>query len=603
MQSSLPANSAVNVAVNSKLTLTFSEAVKGLSESGDNGCSGSIQIYKMGSNTCIRYTATSSDQVTFTVSPIFDFENATSYQVKITSGVTDTAGNAFSDTLLQFTTGNEQDSIAPSFSVTPSLSNKDEVQPGGFTVNLTLNEAATFFYVAVLNAAGQPSNEQVKAGKKQDNSSAELASSFSLQANSAGSKEEASLNSVGNYTVYGYAEDSSGNKTAVLTVGTLTVAAPAVGLVAGDLVITEVMADPQAVHDAKGEYLELYNASSATINFAETQVEFNSGLSGTLSSGTVEPGSYFLLCRDTNVQNNGGLANCDIEFPGGSLHNDSRTITLQANGVNIDSITYPNSVEGKSFELKPGKLTAANNDNSNNWQVALYPFNGSGQLDWGTPGKVNSRPVLISEIMRKGNDVHDEFIELYNPNPVAINLKDARYKIYRSTESGGTPALLCDFVESSHFNSDALPTVLTIPANGFYLVVNDQANASLADAADALVKQSRSGMTISRNNTIYIGRDPVSSKTDPDILDFVGYGEATDFDGMGAAPAIASNGGSIERKAYYNSTTGTDVTTGLFEGGGHFTKGNSFDSDNNSSDFVFRDEANPQGSTSAVEQP
>lgn len=603
LQSSLPANGAVGVAVNSKLTLTFSEPVKGLSISGDNGCSGSLQIYKTGSSRCIRYTANSPDQVTFTVSPLFDFENATSYQVKITPGVTDTAGNAFSDTLLQFTTGSEQDSTAPSFSVSPALSDKDEIQPGGFTVNTTLNEAATFFYVAVLNADGQPSAEQVRAGKKQDNSSAELAGSFSLQANSAGAKAETPLTSAGNYTVYGYAEDSSGNKTAVVTVGTLTVAAPASGLVAGDLVITEVMANPKAVHDAKGEYLELYNASSATINFTETQVEFTSGLSGTLSSGTVEPGSYFLLCKNTDAENNGSLTNCDIQFPGGSLHNNSTTITLQANGVNIDSITYPNSVEGKSFELKPGKLTAVNNDDSSNWQVALYPFNGSGQSDWGTPGKVNSRPVLISEIMRNGGNADNEFIELYNPNPVAINLKDAGYKLYRDSSGGGSPDLLCDFSVSRHFNADFLPTALDIPAYGFYLIVNDNATAGTTwrIAADALVKDER--MVVNANNILYLKKSASSLEIDSAILDFVGYGTATDFDGTGAAPAIASNGGSIERKAYNNSTADADATTGLLEGGGHFAMGNSFDSDNNSSDFVYRPEANPQGSTSAVEQP
>lgn len=84
---------------------------------------------------------------------------------------------------------------------------------------------------------------------------------------------------------------------------------------------------------------------------------------------------------------------------------------------------------------------------------------------------------------------------------------------------------------------------------------------------------------------------------EPNGVDLVGWGTANAPDGT-AAPSHPSLGGSLERKALSTSTTAT-----MAAGGADAVKGNGYDTNNNSTDFVYRVTANPQSSTADLEQP
>ncbi|HEY6951864.1 MAG TPA: phospholipase D-like domain-containing protein, partial [Bacteroidota bacterium] len=87
----------------------------------------------------------------------------------------------------------------------------------------------------------------------------------------------------------------------------------------------------------------------------------------------------------------------------------------------------------------------------------------------------------------------------------------------------------------------------------------------------------------------------ITGKSDPDVVDFVGYGTANEYEGSGATGAL-SNTTSAERKA---SSTSTTTTMGI--GGTEETAGNGYDSNNNSADFTIRTGPQPQNSASATE--
>jgi hypothetical protein len=165
--------------------------------------------------------------------------------------------------------------------------------------------------------------------------------------------------------------------------------------------------------------------------------------------------------------------------------------------------------------------------------------------------------LVINEVQYEDAGSDDEFIELYNPSDLDVDLSLLR--IYRASQSGD-PGLLCNFSISDHFNGDVLPASTIIPSGSHYLIVNDNAAVILTQIADALVKDSRSSMVITANNRIYLTYDGTPTDSS-NIIDMVGYGAAVDYEGSSAAPSIGVTE-SIQRK---NSGQDTDENGTDFE--------------------------------------
>lgn len=207
------------------------------------------------------------------------------------------------------------------------------------------------------------------------------------------------------------------------------------------------------------------------------------------------------------------------------------------------------------------------------------------------PGIVE-HPV-ISELcpgFYNAGGANDEFIELYNPGLTPVNIA-AGYRLYKASANGSTEQL-CDFSKAGHFSGDALPASLTIPPQGFYLVVNEGAAQGLRARADALVKKSR--MTLAANNSIWLTLSGTPEQGSA-VVDLAGYGQAGKFEGAAAAPGPA-DGGSIERLARIDGTAVTMVSSGR-DGG----RGNAVDRNQNGMDFILRSRAEPQNSRDPFE--
>ena len=157
----------------------------------------------------------------------------------------------------------------------------------------------------------------------------------------------------------------------------------------GDLIITEFMANPAAVTDANGEWIEIYNTSNSGIDI--NGFYLSDGGSDTIqivsaTSLLIPSGGYFVFGRNSDVAMNGGVS-VNYVMAGFSVNNTSSSIILTDSLFNvIDETSYTATVSGKSTSLDPFYYDAVGNDNPLNWCDATTAY---GLGDLGTPGALN----------------------------------------------------------------------------------------------------------------------------------------------------------------------------------------------------------------------
>ncbi|MEK7573456.1 MAG: lamin tail domain-containing protein [Patescibacteria group bacterium] len=181
--------------------------------------------------------------------------------------------------------------------------------------------------------------------------------------------------------------------------------------------------------------------------------------------------------------------------------------------------------------------------------------------------------IVISEIQIAGASASADFIEIYNPTSLPVNLSS--FNLVKRTSSGSSDTPIVNFGSSD-----------VIASHGFLLWCFNDISSNLGC-------DKHSADTISNNNSIALRDGAVNTGT---IIDAVTIGVALHTLGEGAPPTTPSAGQSIERKA--NSSS--DVTS-MGSSGSDELAGNGEDTDNNSSDFVLRAVSQPQNSSSALE--
>jgi len=168
------------------------------------------------------------------------------------------------------------------------------------------------------------------------------------------------------------------------------------------LVINEVMANPGGtILDQDGEWLELYNAGSRTVNLQGLIVR-DSAVTGLRApyaiptSYDVAPGAYVVLGETTNTSTNGGVP-VDIAYGSAlALANSLRAIRLErvyaGDTLTIDGTAYASGAisakNGISRELKNPALANYNMDGSNWGDASVVSVYGPGGR--GTPKAQNS---------------------------------------------------------------------------------------------------------------------------------------------------------------------------------------------------------------------
>lgn len=194
-------------------------------------------------------------------------------------------------------------------------------------------------------------------------------------------------------------------------------------------------------------------------------------------------------------------------------------------------------------------------------------------LPSGLMGKANAEMaehVVISHVFGGGGNsgapYNKDFIELYNPTnePVALD----GWKIQYASATG-------EFTNSTTLTG-------TIPAYGYYLITQaGGTNGVDVPKADASGSIAMSGT----NGKVRLINDAAPEE----VIDLVGFGSASLFEGTGATKAL-SNTTSAQRRPYSK----VDPAPG---------KGNAWDSDDNSLDFFVGPVAAPRNTASPTEAP
>jgi len=166
-------------------------------------------------------------------------------------------------------------------------------------------------------------------------------------------------------------------------------------VIPGTLVISEFMANPAAVSDTAGEWLELFNTTVNPIDVNGLTLADNGSDLHVIDNGgplLVASGDYLLLARGGDSASNGGLTP-DYVYSGFVLGNSSDAIVLSDGATEIARIDYDSSLvtAGQSAELLalPGVFG----------NYALTPSSLTyGDGDIGTPGTSGSVTLPVAAV-------------------------------------------------------------------------------------------------------------------------------------------------------------------------------------------------------------
>jgi hypothetical protein len=163
----------------------------------------------------------------------------------------------------------------------------------------------------------------------------------------------------------------------------------------GDLVVTEIMKDPDALPDGAGEWVEIYNASGAPIDLNGMNLSDDGNNNAPIGvSRVIAAGAYAVLAVDGNLQTNGGVGVL-YAWMGQAFfldNGDDEVVLEKPNGDVIDRVVYDAGLlwpdpMGASLSLDPSVRDAVGNDAPAAWCVSpAAPF---GLGDLGSPGLPN----------------------------------------------------------------------------------------------------------------------------------------------------------------------------------------------------------------------
>lgn len=185
----------------------------------------------------------------------------------------------------------------------------------------------------------------------------------------------------------------------------------------GELVITEVHANPSAVGDADGEWFEIHALADFDLNGLEIGKLVGDPAEETMLDPACMPvsaGEYVVVAKSEDPTVNGGVPFEVIRWiTDMSFTNSSGSLWLGVGGEVLDAVTWGSVGDGKATQLDPDSLTPEANDALTNWCPATLPY---GDGDLGSPGLANEEcPIEAPE----GQCVDPDTDELRDIDPVA----------------------------------------------------------------------------------------------------------------------------------------------------------------------------------------
>lgn len=202
---------------------------------------------------------------------------------------------------------------------------------------------------------------------------------------------------------------------------------------AGQVVFTEMMVDPQSVGDDAGEWVELTNVSDVVVDLGGCLVRDKQDDSHVLATDgpfLVAPGGTVLLGGDPTPAINGGYAPSYTYGGAFNLSNDNDELELVCGAESIDVVAYDVAgwpfVPGVAMQLDPGSFDGAGNDDPAGWCTAWTPY---GDGDLGTPGVANTACPTPNAV---------DFCRLQGPPSSSVTKGDVAVFAGRIAEAGMT---------------------------------------------------------------------------------------------------------------------------------------------------------------------
>lgn len=209
------------------------------------------------------------------------------------------------------------------------------------------------------------------------------------------------------------------------------------GLLAGDLVITEIMANPEG-QDEGNEWIEIFNATSAPIDLTGLAVivsrdDGDGERSHTMRPITIGPGQYLvvggILDEFKPVWVDYGYAN-DLS----SLRNSDGRVALRCQSTVVDEAFYATAASGRSLELDGSQAPDhLRNDDAVNFCDATAAFD---ETNFGTPQESNGFCTIVTPgVCNDGEtqrdtvppEVGDVIITELMPNPIGNEGQDKEW--------------------------------------------------------------------------------------------------------------------------------------------------------------------------------
>ncbi len=203
--------------------------------------------------------------------------------------------------------------------------------------------------------------------------------------------------------------------------------------------ISEILADPAAVADDQGEWLELYSGESVPVNLNGWLLRDDDNDAHRIESDLwIQPGEYIVLGRNTEVSSNGGVA-VRYAYTSLTLANESDELCLYSPwGALADRLVWG---DDSPYRIKSGaSLERTGFDARGTWTTAQTQWPGS-LGDRGSPGTAYTpaptptpepvlpnawsigsatSPLVIEEVLADGQE--DEFVVLLNRSDMQVDL-------------------------------------------------------------------------------------------------------------------------------------------------------------------------------------
>lgn len=165
---------------------------------------------------------------------------------------------------------------------------------------------------------------------------------------------------------------------------------PAVRPTAGQLVVTEIMADPSQVADSAGEWLEVTATADVDLNGLTLNVIGSTGSTTSTTLGGdaclhLAAGDHAVFAKNVDSSVNGGLPSVTAVFSG-SLGNNTASVEIKDGDTLIDAVQWSSTTPGVASQLNPDTLDATSNDDPANFCQASTAY---GDGDLGSPGDDN----------------------------------------------------------------------------------------------------------------------------------------------------------------------------------------------------------------------